>query len=221
MGKVQTEEKKKKGRRLAQARHSAGLSGEAFAEKMDVTPQTISQYENGRINLSMERAQQAAEILNCTAEYLLCLSDHPTQAAEKNYNKRQELLEKSGIAKRKKELKSVCNLLSRYGVEICNNGLPQEDDLIHIVIDGEEMLCPESFYDFVLQDIFDYLNLKADQIRHKLKYISNLDRKEIELVFGVESYQIGLLRRALLKEKKGASEPDQSDPVPQDRDQVQ
>ena len=221
MGKVQTEEKKKKGRRLAQARHSAGLSAEAFAEKMDVTPQAISQYENGWTDLSLVRAKQAAEILNCTAEYLLCLSDHPTQAAEKNHNKRQELLEKSGIAKRKKELKSVRNLLSRYGIEICNNGLPQEDDLIHIVIDGEEMLCPESFYDYVLQDIFEYMNLKADQIRHKLKYMNNLDRKGIDLVFGVESYQTDLLRRALSKKQREALDSDQSDPVPQDRDQVQ
>lgn len=59
------------GNYIAERRKRAGLSQPDLAEKLDVTPETISRMESGKITLSVERIKEFADILQCEPADLL------------------------------------------------------------------------------------------------------------------------------------------------------
>lgn len=60
------------GERIRQARKSAGMTQSELARRLDVTPQTVSQYERGLINPKIETIRKFADALGVTSEVLLC-----------------------------------------------------------------------------------------------------------------------------------------------------
>lgn len=60
------------GERIRQARKSAGMTQAELARRLDVTPQTVSQYERGLINPKIETLRKFADALGVTSEVLLC-----------------------------------------------------------------------------------------------------------------------------------------------------
>jgi len=61
--------------RIAQARKDAGLSSKKLAEMMDVDTTTLSNWESGRRQLTLERLKQLAELLGISVTYLLGLDE--------------------------------------------------------------------------------------------------------------------------------------------------
>lgn len=59
------------GERIRQARKSAGMTQAELARRLDVTPQTVSQYERGLINPKIETLRKFADALGVTSEVLL------------------------------------------------------------------------------------------------------------------------------------------------------
>lgn len=61
--------------RITQARVDAGISANELAEKLGVDKTTVSNWESGRRQLSLERLVQIAELLSVSVAYLLGESD--------------------------------------------------------------------------------------------------------------------------------------------------
>lgn len=59
------------GNYIAERRKKAGLSQPELADRLGVTPETISRMESGKITLSVERIREFAEILQCEPSDLL------------------------------------------------------------------------------------------------------------------------------------------------------
>jgi transcriptional regulator with XRE-family HTH domain len=57
--------------RIAQARHDAGLSSKELAEKLGVDVTTVSNWESGLRQLTLERLKEIAVLLGVSASYLL------------------------------------------------------------------------------------------------------------------------------------------------------
>jgi transcriptional regulator with XRE-family HTH domain len=57
--------------RIAQARLDAGLSSKELAEKLGVDVTTVSNWESGRRQLTLERLKEIAGLLDVSASYLL------------------------------------------------------------------------------------------------------------------------------------------------------
>ena len=60
------------GNRIKTARAEAGMSQERLAEKLNVTPEYCSRFENGKAKLDLERLSQISVILDVPLEYLIC-----------------------------------------------------------------------------------------------------------------------------------------------------
>lgn len=59
------------GRALQKARRAAGYkSARAFAEKVNIPLSAYTEYEQGRVGLSLERAWEFADALGCTLDEL-------------------------------------------------------------------------------------------------------------------------------------------------------
>lgn len=56
---------------VRKARESEGLSQEKFAERIGVTQQMISKYENGTKLPSISTLTDIADVLDCSTDYLL------------------------------------------------------------------------------------------------------------------------------------------------------
>ena len=56
-------------------RLAKGITQKTLAEKLDVTPNAISQWENGTRNPSLEIVRRLAEILQCTTDDILRVKD--------------------------------------------------------------------------------------------------------------------------------------------------
>ena len=61
--------------RIAQARKDAGLTAKKLAEMMDVDTTTLSNWETGRRQLTLERLICLAELLGVSVTYLLGLDE--------------------------------------------------------------------------------------------------------------------------------------------------
>lgn len=61
--------------RIAQARLDAGLSAKELAEKLGVDTTTVSNWESGRRQLTLERLLQISELLGVSVTYLLGLDE--------------------------------------------------------------------------------------------------------------------------------------------------
>jgi Zn-dependent peptidase ImmA (M78 family)/DNA-binding XRE family transcriptional regulator len=59
------------GRNLREAREAAGLSQEAFAQTLEISRQTLSAIENGRVAIDSTKLIRAAEVLGTTVSSLL------------------------------------------------------------------------------------------------------------------------------------------------------
>ena len=63
--------------RIAQAREAAGISAKDFAEMLHVAATTVSNWETGHRQLSLERLLQIAQLLNVSVSYLLGAEEQP------------------------------------------------------------------------------------------------------------------------------------------------
>ena len=61
--------------RIAQARKDAGMSARELAEKLGVDATTISNWEAGRRQLTLEKLIQTAKVLNVSVTYLLGIDE--------------------------------------------------------------------------------------------------------------------------------------------------
>lgn len=70
------------GARIKELRKEFGLSQVALADQMEVTKQTISNWENENIQPSIDMLVGLANIFNVTTDYLLGLDDVPRLSIE-------------------------------------------------------------------------------------------------------------------------------------------
>lgn len=70
------------GTRIKELRKEFGLSQVALADRMEVTKQTISNWENENIQPSIDMLVGLANIFNVTTDYLLGLDDVPRLSIE-------------------------------------------------------------------------------------------------------------------------------------------
>ena len=70
------------GARIKELRKEFGLSQVALADRMEVTKQTISNWENENIQPSIDMLVGLANIFNVTTDYLLGLDDVPRLSIE-------------------------------------------------------------------------------------------------------------------------------------------
>ncbi|WP_280435944.1 TetR family transcriptional regulator [Nocardia carnea] len=76
------------GARVRQARIAAGLSLRAAAQRLDISPATLSAVENGKTGVSVPRLRALATVLGTTVSWLVGeqespLSDHPRPSPER------------------------------------------------------------------------------------------------------------------------------------------
>ena len=70
------------GARIKELRKDFGLSQVELAMRMEVTKQTISNWENGNIQPSVDMLVGLANVFNVTTDYLLGLDDVPRLSIE-------------------------------------------------------------------------------------------------------------------------------------------
>ena len=70
------------GNRIKELRKEFGLSQVALAAQMEVTKQTISNWENENIQPSIDMLVGLANVFNVTTDYLLGLDDVPRLSIE-------------------------------------------------------------------------------------------------------------------------------------------
>ena len=70
------------GTRIKELRKEFGLSQVELAMRMEVTKQTISNWENGNIQPSIDMLVGLANVFNVTTDYLLGLDDVPRLSIE-------------------------------------------------------------------------------------------------------------------------------------------
>ena len=70
------------GARIKELRKEFGLSQVELAMRMEVTKQTISNWENGNIQPSIDMLVGLANVFNVTTDYLLGLDDVPRLSIE-------------------------------------------------------------------------------------------------------------------------------------------
>ena len=70
------------GTRIKELRKAFGLSQVELAMRMEVTKQTISNWENGNIQPSIDMLVGLSNVFNVTTDYLLGLDDVPRLSIE-------------------------------------------------------------------------------------------------------------------------------------------
>lgn len=67
--------KKEVGKRLAQMRKSAGYTQEQTAQQLNMVRQAYAKFEYGKFELNYEQIVTLCRLFDCSADYLLGLSD--------------------------------------------------------------------------------------------------------------------------------------------------
>lgn len=67
--------KKQVGERLAQARKQAGFTQKQVGEKLGILQQAYARFESGVYELNYEQIFTLCKLFDCSADYLLGLSD--------------------------------------------------------------------------------------------------------------------------------------------------
>lgn len=67
--------KKQVGERLAQARKQAGYTQKQVGEKLNMLQQAYARFENGVFELNYEQIVILCKLFDCSADYLLGLSE--------------------------------------------------------------------------------------------------------------------------------------------------
>ena len=67
-------------KRLRQMRLNKNLRQEDLAKKINVTRNTVTAYESGRREPSLEKIKKISEILDCSVDYLIGASDVKNKA---------------------------------------------------------------------------------------------------------------------------------------------
>lgn len=70
------------GLKIREFRRNAGITQEALAEILDVTPQQVQKYESGANKLNTDRLQQVAQALKVPVQAFFMASDSLTPLAE-------------------------------------------------------------------------------------------------------------------------------------------
>ena len=65
------------GERIMQLRKEAGLSQEAFAEKLGVSRQSVSKWESDSATPDVNKAIAICELFGVSSDYLLCGKENP------------------------------------------------------------------------------------------------------------------------------------------------
>ena len=65
--------------RIKHLRIEKGWQQKELADKLHVKANTISRYENEQLGLDADLIINLCNVFGCTADYLLCRSDSPTQ----------------------------------------------------------------------------------------------------------------------------------------------
>ena len=81
---------KKLGEKIWQLREEKGLSQETLAEKLDVSRQTVSNWENDKATPDAYKLKQLCEVLGVSADGLLETGEHDSALGEKNSELSQE-----------------------------------------------------------------------------------------------------------------------------------
>ena len=71
--------------RIEELRRENNMRQADLAAILNVKPQSVSRYERGDHNIDMDTICRLCDIFGCTADYLLCRSDVPTEATPANY----------------------------------------------------------------------------------------------------------------------------------------
>lgn len=64
--------------RLRQIREAHHMTQKDLGDKLNLQSSVISKYERGAVSLTAELIQQICDIYDISADYLLCLSDSPS-----------------------------------------------------------------------------------------------------------------------------------------------
>lgn len=85
-------------RRLKKAREESGLTQKQVADKLELKKTTLSGYENGKSEPSMETLVQLANLYGVSLDYLMCRTDTRIEFDEEEYKAidtdRQQLRER-------------------------------------------------------------------------------------------------------------------------------
>lgn len=85
-------------RRLKKAREESGLTQKEVADKLELKKTTLSGYENGKSEPSMETLVQLANLYGVSLDYLMCRTDTRIEFNEEEYKvidaDRQQLRER-------------------------------------------------------------------------------------------------------------------------------
>ena len=71
------------GERLKRLRKSHDLTQEQLAKKLDLEAPAVSKYETNRVPIPQEHIIKLSKIFDVSTDYLLGISDSPTQKQEK------------------------------------------------------------------------------------------------------------------------------------------
>ncbi len=71
-----------RGDRIVQLRKTSGYSQKALADRLNLSQNQISRYENNQMNPTPETLVAIAKLLNTSTDYLLGLTDNPTPATD-------------------------------------------------------------------------------------------------------------------------------------------
>lgn len=74
-----------KGDRAAELRGDLGLKSYELAEKLDITYQTVSDWENNHSTPGLETAYKLAQMYDVSLDYLCGLTDDPISYRRENY----------------------------------------------------------------------------------------------------------------------------------------
>ncbi|GMV27623.1 MAG: hypothetical protein AMXMBFR58_36540 [Phycisphaerae bacterium] len=84
------------GERVRAARLQRGLSQEQLAEKLGITPETVSRYETGGLPLSLSMLHRVADVLDVEAVALFGTSSKKSREPEQELVSRWRLLDGDG-----------------------------------------------------------------------------------------------------------------------------
>lgn len=96
------------GERLKEAREAKGLTQQQLAERMNLTKQTISNWENNSQNISQDHVIEIARILTCSLDYLYGFS----KVMYIGYNKEADYISLNGLNEGFKE--NIIGLINEY-----------------------------------------------------------------------------------------------------------
>lgn len=103
-------------KRLKELRLEKGYNQKYFAERLNITQQTYSDYETGRTNPTPETLKEIAKLLECSIDYLLGFADDFGSIAvvseKKTLSKDEENLLKFYRVLSQSEQRQVCDYIN-------------------------------------------------------------------------------------------------------------